>query len=192
MGGTEAFPNLGKHCSHSSCGQLDFLPFKCDACSQVFCLDHRSYTAHECPKAGAKDSTVIVCPFCASGVKTVAGEDPNSTIERHLQTSCDPSNYDRVMKKPKCSVRGCKEVLTFSNKFHCKVCSKNTCMKHRFPADHACQAMSSSVAGRNGGGGGDLASRFLQALSIRTGSECGTSSSNSRSKSSSSKWPRIF
>lgn len=35
MGGTEAFPDLGKHCSEELCHQLDFLPFKCDACSKV-------------------------------------------------------------------------------------------------------------------------------------------------------------
>jgi hypothetical protein len=32
---------------------VDFLPFTCDCCSNVFCLEHRSYDAHRCPKAGA-------------------------------------------------------------------------------------------------------------------------------------------
>lgn len=35
-GGTEAFPDLGKHCQHVDCHQLDFLPFTCDGCKQVF------------------------------------------------------------------------------------------------------------------------------------------------------------
>lgn len=34
--GTEAFPDLGRHCQRSDCNQLDFLPFKCDGCHQVF------------------------------------------------------------------------------------------------------------------------------------------------------------
>lgn len=34
-GGTEAFPDLGKHCQHSECNQLDFLPFQCSACQKV-------------------------------------------------------------------------------------------------------------------------------------------------------------
>jgi hypothetical protein len=34
-GGTEAFPDLGKHCQHLDCHQLDFLPFTCDGCKQV-------------------------------------------------------------------------------------------------------------------------------------------------------------
>ncbi|XVE67996.1 hypothetical protein DITRI_Ditri09bG0033000 [Diplodiscus trichospermus] len=48
-GGTEAFPDLGKHCQHSACHQLDFLPFICEGCHKVFCLEHRSYRSHECP-----------------------------------------------------------------------------------------------------------------------------------------------
>lgn len=35
-GGTEAFPDLGKHCQLLDCHQLDFLPFTCDGCKQVF------------------------------------------------------------------------------------------------------------------------------------------------------------
>lgn len=46
-GGTEAFPDLGKHCQHRDCNQLDFLPFTCDGCKQVlllFCfLSHESW-----------------------------------------------------------------------------------------------------------------------------------------------------
>lgn len=34
-GGTEAFPDLGSHCQHQDCHQLDFLPFKCDGCHKV-------------------------------------------------------------------------------------------------------------------------------------------------------------
>lgn len=36
-GGTEAFPDLGDHCQHPDCHQLDFLPFHCDGCKKVFC-----------------------------------------------------------------------------------------------------------------------------------------------------------
>lgn len=33
--GTEAFPDLGEHCKHEDCNQLDFLPFTCDGCHKV-------------------------------------------------------------------------------------------------------------------------------------------------------------
>jgi len=42
------FPELGKHCSFAGCGLLDFLPFECDKCHQVFCNDHRVLEAHNC------------------------------------------------------------------------------------------------------------------------------------------------
>ncbi|XP_038050391.1 AN1-type zinc finger protein 1-like [Patiria miniata] len=43
--------DIGKHCSVKSCKQLDFLPFQCNGCSGIFCLDHRSFDAHCCSQA---------------------------------------------------------------------------------------------------------------------------------------------
>lgn len=57
--------SIGQHCSVDTCQQLDFLPFKCDCCSKVYCLEHRTYAAHQCPAAGTKECTVFVCPLCA-------------------------------------------------------------------------------------------------------------------------------
>ncbi|KAL3619592.1 hypothetical protein CASFOL_034504 [Castilleja foliolosa] len=34
--GTPIFPNLGKHCSVDVCRHIDFLPFTCDCCQQVY------------------------------------------------------------------------------------------------------------------------------------------------------------
>lgn len=33
--GTLLIPDLGEHCSRADCGQVDFLPFKCDGCAEV-------------------------------------------------------------------------------------------------------------------------------------------------------------
>ncbi|CAI0438286.1 unnamed protein product [Linum tenue] len=136
--GTPAFPDLGKHCFVEECKQLDFLPFTCDRCRQVFCLDHRSYLKHNCAKADKKDVTVVVCPLCAKGVRLIGDEDPNISWETHVNTECDPSNYDKVTKKRKCPVRGCREFLTFSNTIKCRDCTKDHCLKHRFGPDHTC------------------------------------------------------
>lgn len=137
--GTPEFPDLGKHCSVQDCNQLDFLPFTCDVCRQVFCLEHRSYSKHHCPNATEKDVTVLVCPLCAKAVRLVPNEDPNLTWDQHVRTSCDPSNYAKVQKKPRCPVRGCRENLTFSNKMVCKDCKQEVCLKHRFGPDHNCK-----------------------------------------------------
>ncbi|XP_024381979.1 zinc finger AN1 and C2H2 domain-containing stress-associated protein 16 [Physcomitrium patens] len=133
------FPDLGLHCSEETCHQLDFLPFKCDGCRKDFCLEHRAYKAHSCANANHKDVSVQICPVCAMSVKTVFGETVGLTMKKHQQSkTCDPRNYVKVTKKPKCPVRGCRELLTFSNKYCCNSCQKTVCLRHRFPSDHAC------------------------------------------------------
>ncbi|CAO2831728.1 unnamed protein product [Amaranthus hypochondriacus] len=136
--GTPVFPNLGKHCSVDDCKQIDFLPFTCDRCSQVLCLEHRSYKQHRCPHADHQGVTVVICPLCAKAVRLIPDEDPNITWESHVNTVCDPSNYEKVTKKRKCPVVGCKEILVFSNTVKCKDCNTDHCLKHRFGPDHKC------------------------------------------------------
>ncbi|KAL3819805.1 hypothetical protein ACJIZ3_005710 [Penstemon smallii] len=136
--GTPAFPNLGKHCSVDDCRLIDFLPFTCDCCHKVYCLDHRSYNRHQCPKANKNDVTVVICPLCAKGVRLIPEEDPNITWESHVNIECDPSNYEKATKKKKCPVPRCKELLTFSNTVKCRDCTIDHCLKHRFGPDHNC------------------------------------------------------
>ncbi|XP_057982115.1 zinc finger AN1 and C2H2 domain-containing stress-associated protein 16 [Malania oleifera] len=136
--GTPEFPDLGKHCFVDDCKQIDFLPFTCDRCRKVFCLEHRSYFQHHCPHANREDSTVVICPLCAKGVRLIPDEDPNITWESHVNTDCDPSNYERATKKKKCPVTGCREILTFSNTIRCRDCTIDHCLKHRFGPDHKC------------------------------------------------------
>ncbi|CAH9079377.1 unnamed protein product [Cuscuta epithymum] len=136
--GTPAFPNLGEHCSVSDCRQIDFLPFTCDCCHKVFCLEHRSYARHHCPKGNKHDVTVVICPLCAKGVRLIPDEDPNITWESHVNVECDPSNYEKATKKRKCPVPRCREVLTFSNTVKCRDCEVDHCLKHRLGPDHTC------------------------------------------------------
>ncbi|KAK9921874.1 hypothetical protein M0R45_030368 [Rubus argutus] len=136
--GTPEFPDLGKHCFVVECQQIDFLPFTCDSCHKVFCLEHRSYIKHNCPKGDKQNVTVVICPLCAKGVHLIPDEDPNITWERHVNTDCDPSNYEKATKKKKCPVPGCREILTFSNTIKCRDCMADHCLKHRFGPDHKC------------------------------------------------------
>lgn len=62
--------DIGKHCQIDSCNQKDFLPFVCDLCSGVFCLEHRSREAHSCSvepvkreSQAAGGSTSYPCSF---------------------------------------------------------------------------------------------------------------------------------
>jgi len=131
--------DAGVHCSVATCGQRDFLPFTCDCCKQVFCLDHFRYEAHNCKQAAGKDNRVLVCPLCQQGVKLVQGEDPNLTWERHMRQGCaGGAGTGGAGKKNRCPVKGCKEELTFSNRVQCGKCGLATCLKHRFEEDHQC------------------------------------------------------
>lgn len=73
---------IGQHCAHPDCQQLDFLPFTCDCCGKVFCLEHRTYAAHACPSAGSREMQVLVCPLCARAVKLQPGDDANAAFDR--------------------------------------------------------------------------------------------------------------
>lgn len=105
--------SLGDHCEFEECKQIDFLPFKCDACEkvrpslpavhrpvvytlglrgnngmfaeQVFCLAHRKYSSHSCKKAGEKETQTIICPLCAKAIKLLPDQDANAAFERHSQ-----------------------------------------------------------------------------------------------------------
>lgn len=136
--GTPEFPDLGKHCSVEDCKLIDFLPFTCDRCKKVYCLEHRGYGKHSCPNADHQDVTVVICPLCAKGVRLIHDEDANITWERHVNTDCDPSNFEKRTKKKKCPVQGCRETLVFSNTIQCRDCKQDHCLKHRFGPDHHC------------------------------------------------------
>ncbi|KAJ4961365.1 hypothetical protein NE237_021275 [Protea cynaroides] len=176
-GGTEAFPDLGRHCQHEDCHQLDFLPFECDGCRKVFCSEHRSYRSHECPKSDHKSRKVVVCEICSVSIETTGSneEDEKVVLEKHERSGdCDPSKK----KKPKCPVKRCKETLTFSNTNTCRICQQKVCLKHRFPADHVCrQPVNAAVAsGTN---------KFLLALAARKGIHCAASTASVSPSSSS-------
>ena len=54
------FTNIGKHCK--TCNQYDFLPFKCDLCSNFFCLNHKTPESHNCIFRQIPEKKNIVLP----------------------------------------------------------------------------------------------------------------------------------
>ncbi|KAI3452384.1 hypothetical protein Pfo_009049 [Paulownia fortunei] len=108
----------------------------------------------------------MVCEICSAAIETTGhdGEDEKKILERHEKSGdCDP----KKKKKSTCPVRRCKEVLTFSNTATCKTCRIKICLKHRFPADHACEQLRLSSAS------GTATNKFLVALASRSGKDCG-------------------
>ncbi|KAK6490334.1 AN1-type zinc finger protein 1-like [Huso huso] len=50
--------DIGRHCVVEDCKQKDFLPFICDGCSEVFCVEHRRRDSHSCSEVCVKKETV--------------------------------------------------------------------------------------------------------------------------------------
>lgn len=123
---------IGQHCHVQSCHQLDFLPFKCDACGETFCLDHRSFSAHSCKNP--KDSHTLDCPLCDQPVEQLPNEDANHAVIRHQDSGCESAEARRK-RESKCTVKGCKKISLIP--FNCNKCHKNYCTNHRTYEDHA-------------------------------------------------------
>uniref|UniRef100_A0A0G4G776 AN1-type domain-containing protein n=1 Tax=Chromera velia CCMP2878 TaxID=1169474 RepID=A0A0G4G776_9ALVE len=141
------FSDKGTHCSDPYCRQNDFLPFTCDLCNKVFCLDHHGHEAHNCPLAKTKDKRVLVCPICTKSIPLPQGVTPDN----HDQVALLYDQHSRsghcnaaAAKKEKCPVTKCKEVLTTLNKYSCRKCGQTVCMKHRFETDHDCATVARS------------------------------------------------
>lgn len=150
-------PHLGKHCSQSTCKQLDFLPVKCDACEKVFCKEHVLYHNHNCDASYKKDVQVPVCPLCNQPIPVNRGEQPDIKVGEHIDRDCqsDPAKEKRKIFTNKCSLKGCKQKEMI--KVLCSTCQKNYCLKHRHPQDHDCNGLNTNKHGPSRAGVAALA-----------------------------------
>ncbi|KAL2320767.1 hypothetical protein Fmac_029736 [Flemingia macrophylla] len=146
----------------------------------VYCLEHRGYIEHKCTKPNKQDAKVVICPLCAQGVRIIPDQDPNITWDNHVNTECDPSNYEKVTKKRKCPAPGCKEVLVFSNTIKCRDCLEDHCLKHRFGQDHKCSGPKKL----------DISFSFMGLLNRSTRNE--EPKGNSLAPTASSRWTLSF
>ncbi|KAI7881121.1 CRE-AIP-1 protein [Lichtheimia hyalospora FSU 10163] len=130
------FPELGKHCTFDSCHQLDFLPYTCYRCKKIFCQDHFKLDDHHCPSLqdGQYDARVPTCPICEQPVPGPRGQDPNISVNRHIQNNC---NDKRQTASNICHQRACNAKLLVP--MNCSDCGYSFCVKHRLPVDHTCR-----------------------------------------------------
>ncbi|KAF1983294.1 hypothetical protein K402DRAFT_338600 [Aulographum hederae CBS 113979] len=116
---------IGSHCQMAFCGQLDFLPFRCDSCRGTYCLDHRSETAHACKHAGewARRRNNLSASAASSGPST-----PKPNIR----------NHDK-----QCSSPECKTLIdtALTPGIHCQRCNRSYCLKHRMEEEHKCATL---------------------------------------------------
>ena len=117
--------------SFIDCHMKDFLPFQCGKCHKIFCLNHRSCSSHNCPKADIDNVILIICPACSAKIKITGADNPNDVFDKHRATECRPDLAERDTKE-RCDAEGCHVVLTPINTYTCVKCGGlKYCMKHR-------------------------------------------------------------
>ncbi|KAJ5480898.1 hypothetical protein N7539_006792 [Penicillium diatomitis] len=112
--------SIGRHCQFEYCGQLDFLPFRCESCRSTFCLDHRSETAHKCPHAGE----------WARRRNGATNPQGNST----------PPEKPNIYNSDQCADVSCKTLINTLKDpgVRCPNCNRQYCLKHRLREEHDC------------------------------------------------------
>ena len=80
---------------------------------------------------------VYLCPFCNQLYQV----NQNLSLEENLaiHEAMDCTKVFKEDKKPDvCAGKKCKAKLTELNKYQCKLCAKNLCLKHRMAETHQC------------------------------------------------------
>lgn len=113
--------SLGRHCQYEYCGQLDFLPFRCESCRSTYCLDHRTETAHQCPREG-------------EWARRRNGT--NNTNQENRTAPEKPSIYNT----DQCAHTQCKTLINTLKDpaVRCPQCNHQYCLKHRLREEHEC------------------------------------------------------
>lgn len=198
------FGDVGNHCAVESCHRQDFLPYTCDRCSKVFCLQHYRANKHDCEVGDADDVQAILCPLCNKTIRFRANQNPDKLWDDHFLNECTQEQPSEEDTKRTCTAPGCKTRITPSNHITCSTCHAVVCLPHRRAEDHQCDTVKrlqlSRAASLRRVNSSDVfecpfcAMRFLDSPSLsahvdevhQEGKESSSSSSSSSSNSSSS------
>lgn len=115
----EDLESIGRHCQFEYCGQLDFLPFRCESCQSTYCLDHRSEIAHKCARAGEW------------------ARRRNGTNQQENRSAPEkPTIYN----SDQCGHLACKTLINTLKDpgVRCPNCNRQYCLKHRLGEEHDC------------------------------------------------------
>ncbi|GAA34925.2 AN1-type zinc finger protein 1 [Clonorchis sinensis] len=101
---------IGTHCAHPDCKQLDFLPIQCDRCKSVFCKLHSSMLAHSCL---SDQDTMSGLLSKDDGSNAVVHCEIESCSQRELVPFiCEACGKMFCVKHKQKEVHGCSKLLT--------------------------------------------------------------------------------
>ncbi|KAL1998936.1 hypothetical protein VTN02DRAFT_5319 [Thermoascus thermophilus] len=147
---------IGRNCQFEFCGQLDFLPFRCESCKGTFCLEHRTETAHHCTHAGEwarRRNAAASTNGSASPLASSASQKPT------------------VYNADQCSHPSCRTLIDTLNDpgVHCQTCNRRYCLKHRLREEHDCAKLTPRGArpSASAGGAGPAPKETLSAMFSR-------------------------
>lgn len=125
---------IGSHCQLPYCHVLDFLPFRCESCRGVFCLDHRTETSHKCPHGGAWARRRAE----ETRLREAAAQGPSKTALRKAEAARRLAEGDPLPTE--CCQEACQEKINSGLKqgIRCDICAKHYCLRHRLQEDHRC------------------------------------------------------
>ena len=109
-----AFSDVGSKCTF--CGRQDYLPFTCEGCNCSYCDACFRLHQEQCPE-----------------LEMIERAKQLSIAERAEQHELLRSS----LNFPRCSACNIK-LEAKTSQYHCPLCSKLTCIKHRFEGDHEC------------------------------------------------------
>ncbi|KAI8099891.1 uncharacterized protein BX664DRAFT_322341 [Halteromyces radiatus] len=136
-------PQVGRHCSLSSCNSLDFLPITCPFCENTFCGDHRLPSSHRC-SSWSNDKQVSLCTQCQKLIY-MESLSPEDTLTQHISSECKlylfPPAKMSSSAKLECAVDRCHELDPRIGPAHCTACDRDFCLKHRYQTTHQCPAL---------------------------------------------------
>ncbi|KAI5366433.1 Putative Zinc finger, AN1-type, AN1-like Zinc finger [Septoria linicola] len=126
---------IGAHCQAPYCRQLDFLPFKCESCKGSYCLDHRTESAHACPKEGE---------WARRRAEANRGSSTTTGYK-------GPTKPHILSHEQQCSDPSCKTLINtpLVTGVHCDKCRRSYCLKHRFTYEHNCSNLTPLGSGKN-------------------------------------------
>ena len=145
----EDLESIGRHCQYEFCGQLDFLPFRCESCRSTFCLDHRSETAHKCPQAGEW-----------------ARRRNGASNQKENRSAPEKPN---IYNSDQCSHVSCKTLINTLKDpgVRCPNCNHQYCLKHRLREEHDCAKLTPLGARQGNQGNGAKPNETIKSMFAR-------------------------